>query len=68
MHTILLVFGLLEALLLLISGATFIWGCIRHWELEIFLPIWWATTGTVVLAVALLLTVVAHDHLHVHLS
>lgn len=68
MHTILLVFGGLEAVLLLISICTFAWGCARHWELEILMPVGWAFYGTIVLAVGLLLTVVTHDHVHLHLS
>lgn len=68
MHTLLLVFGGLEAALLLISLATFAWGCVRGWELQVFMPIGWAVYGTILLVVAFFVAVVVHDHVHVHVS
>lgn len=62
MRTILEVFGSLEGLLLLGCAAAFIWGAFRGWEMEI--PMAFAFYGTLTLAVAFLLAVVFHDHVH----
>jgi hypothetical protein len=68
MSSILWVFGSLEALLIVVCVLTFIWGLVRRWELEILLPFFFGFFGTLVLAVAFVVAVVAHDHLHFHLS
>lgn len=68
MSTILLVFGIAEGTLLFGSLLAFFWGVIRHWELEIMMPIAAAFGGTISLALLLPVVIVIHDHVHVHLG
>lgn len=68
MTEILTVFAWLEGILLAGSLLTFAWGVVRGWELEILAPISAALFGTVILALALLITVVVHDHVHLAVS
>lgn len=45
---------------------TFIWGCIRGWEIEIFIPVMFGTTGSIVWWIAYLVVDKIAQHVSIH--
>lgn len=64
MTGILIVFGVMEALLLLISLVVFIWASRTDKGLLAVMPVGWVICGTVALAIFCLIAIFLHDHVH----
>lgn len=65
MQTIMIVFGGLEAALLVLCG---IWAIFFAEEIEILMPIAYAFFGSIILFICWLVTIVIHDHIHLGIS